>query len=98
MKFGISNKINTIPIFINVIWTVIILYDFLVRVPEFEKQRPDGASYLIFGTIIITGFIFLASLIYVLSANLFMKIKIYFDLEYIFIPILFLLIMLFLNK
>lgn len=92
MKLGITNRINVLPIIINVFWSILILFQFIIRVPEFEKQRPDGASHLIFGIIILTGFIFLGSLIYILIANLYMKAKIYSDLIYAFIPLIFLLL------
>jgi hypothetical protein len=97
MKLRITNNLNKTPVIINLIWSVFILFLFIFRVPEFKNQRPEGASYLILGTIIITGFIFLVSLIFVVFANLFMKMKIYFDLEYVFIPIILLIILLFLN-
>lgn len=97
MIIRISNRSNIIPIIINFIWTLFILYQFIFRVPEFELEKPDGASYLIFGIIIFTGLVFLGSLIYIIIANLYMKMKIYLDLGYVFIPITVLLIFLFLN-
>ncbi len=97
MKLRITNKLNKIPVIISLIWSVFIFYQFIFRVPEFENQRPEGASHFIFATIILTGLIFLVSLIYLVIANLFMKMKIYLDLGYVFIPIILLIILLFLN-
>ena len=88
MKLRISNRLNTIPVSINSIWSVFTLYQFFIRVPEFESHRPDGASHLIFGMIILTGFIFFLSAVYILISNLYMKVKIYSELYVIFIPVL----------
>ncbi len=46
MKFGILNKINIVPAVINVLWSIFIAYQFIFRVPTFDNQRPDGASFL----------------------------------------------------
>jgi hypothetical protein len=84
----IQNKWNKIPIAINMIWVLIILFTFIFKVPEFEKAVPDGASYLITGIVLLTICLFVISLIYMLISNRCMKIKIYYDLIYLFIPII----------
>ena len=87
MKIGISNKKNIVPIIINMIWTLFVLWQFLITVPKFELQGPDGASYMILGLIFISGLIFFSSLVYILISNLYMKVKMYSDLVFVFIPI-----------
>ena len=96
MRIRISNRINIIPVSISIIWAVFLFYQFIFRVPQFEIQKPDGASNLIFGMVIFTGLILLGTIIYIMISNLFIKTKIYSDIIYAFIPsILLLLIMIF---
>ena len=96
MRIRVSNRNNTIPVSINIIWSIFLLYQFVFRVPQFEMEKPDGASYLIFGMLIFTGLILLGTIIYMVISNLFMKTKIYSDLFYAFVPsIILLLIILF---
>ena len=87
MKFGILNKVNRIPAVINVLWSIFIAYQFIFRVPSFDNQHPDGASYFIVGIIIITGIVFLGSFIFIVLANILNKVKFYSDLHFVFIPI-----------
>ncbi len=68
-------------------WSLFILFIFIFRVPEFEKHPPCGAGYLIFGAVMISGLIFIISLLYVLFSNFYMKVKIHSDLIFVFIPI-----------
>ena len=95
MKIGISNKINIIPVSINIIWSILLLYQFFIRIPEFEMHLPDKASYLIFGMILITGFIFFITLLYILVSNFYNKFKFYSDVYYSFMPILILFLIIF---
>jgi hypothetical protein len=96
MRIRVSNRINIIPVSINIIWSIFLLYQFIFRVPQFETEKPDGASHLIFGMIVFTGLILLVTIIYMVISNLFMKTKIYTDLFYAFVPsIILLLIILF---
>ena len=95
MKIQIVNKINFIPIIFNAIWLVLLGYIFFYRVPEFQNYKPDGASMLIFGTVMISFIVFLISIIYIVIANLYIKHKIYSDLGFVFIPIIFLIMILF---
>lgn len=95
MRIRISNRNNIIPVWISIIWAVFLLYQFIFRIPQFETQKPDGASYLIFGMVIFTGLILLGTIIYIVISNLFIKTKIYSDIIYAFIPsiLLFLIIL-----
>ena len=96
MRIRVSNRINIIPVSINIIWSIFLLYQFIFRVPQFEMEKPDGASHLIFGMLVFTGLILLVTIIYMVISNLFMKTKIYSDLFYAFVPsIILLLIILF---
>jgi hypothetical protein len=95
MRIKIINKINSIPIFFNAIWLVLLCYIFFHQVPEYGNYKPEGASTLIFGTIVVSFFIFFISLIYILIANIYIKHKIYTDMYYVFIPIIFLFSILF---
>ena len=88
MKFTVKNKLNYVPIVINIIWSLILLFIFIFRVPEFANQRPEGASMLMFGTILISVFLFIVSLIYISIANFYKKIKIYYDLYFAFISVI----------
>jgi hypothetical protein len=88
MKFALKNKLNSIPVVINIIWSLILLFILIFRVPEFAKQRPEGASMLLFGTILISAFLFTASVIYIPIANLYKKVKIYYDLYFAFISVI----------
>ena len=97
MKLKITNSINFIPIFFNGIWLFILAFIFFYRVPEYSNYRPEGASVLIFGTVIMSFFIFICSFIYMIVANLYTKHKIYADMFYALIPITFLFIILFLR-
>jgi hypothetical protein len=92
MRIKVSNRNNIIPVSINIIWSVFLLYQFIFRVPQFQIQKPDGASYLIFGLLIFTGLILLGTIIYILISNLFMKRKIYTDIFYAFVPSIILLL------
>ena len=85
MNIKISNKLNYIPAIINIIWSLIILFIFIVRVPE-TSTKPDGGM-LIIGIIIISITIFLISLLYIIVVNLYNKTKIYLDLSFTFIPV-----------
>lgn len=58
MNFGISNRINIPIIVFNILWSIIILFAFIFRIPEFENEIPDGASYAITGLLLITFFYF----------------------------------------
>ena len=88
MKLGISNRINTIPVIINVIWALFILYQFLFRVPNHDNQDFEHDGGFVFAAIILTALISVGSLIYILIANAYMKVKIYYDLYFPFIPAL----------
>lgn len=88
MVVKIKNNINIFPIFINGIWSLILVFLFIFRVSDFEKQRPEGASMLVFGTILITGLLFIISVIYIFIANFFKHFKLYYDLGFVFIPII----------
>ena len=92
MKIRILNKLNNIPIIVNLIWSSFILYQFIFCVSEFGKNSPDGAGYFIIGIIIFSILIFISTLIYTLFANFYLKVKIYSDLIFVFIPIIILLI------
>lgn len=87
MKFGILNKINIVPAVINVLWSIFIAYQFIFRVPTFDNQRPDGASFFIVGIIMMTGIVFLGSIIFIVLANILNEVKFYSDLHFAFIPI-----------
>ena len=52
MKIKIINKLNKIPIIVNLIWSSFILYQFIFCASEFGKNSPDGAGYFIIGIII----------------------------------------------
>jgi len=95
MKIKITNKINSIPIFFNAIWLILLCYIFFHQVPEYQNYRPDGASMLIFGTLMISIIVFFISIIYIIIANLYIRHKIYSDLGFVFIPVIFLIMMLF---
>lgn len=86
MNFGISNRINKPIVIFNILWSIIILYVFIFRIPEFENEKPDGASYAITGLLLITFFILIISLISILVANIYNKIRFYLDLHFAFIP------------
>ena len=92
MKIQIRNKLNTLPATINIIWSVILIFLFIFRVPEFETQKPDGAGILIFGIIIISLFLFISSLLFISLVNLYFKSKIYLDIYFAFIPVILLVI------
>lgn len=87
MRFGLLNKLNIVPAVINVLWSFFIAYQFIIRVPTFDNQGPDGASFFIVGIIMMTGIVFLGSIIFIVLANVFNKIKFYSDLYFAFIPI-----------
>jgi hypothetical protein len=89
MNIKISNKLNYIPAIINIIWSLIILFLFIVRIPE-SSTKPDGGM-LIIGIIIISIIIFIISLIYIFVVNLYNKTKIYLDLYLAFFPVIILL-------
>lgn len=91
MTIKIVNKINLIPAVVNIFWSILILYQFFFRVPSFDNQHPDGASYFIVGIIIVSFLIFLGSLIFIRLVNLFKKVKFYSDMYFAFIPIIILL-------
>lgn len=95
MRLIITNKINFIPIFFNGIWLFLLAFIFFYRVPEYSNNKPEGASTLIFGTVMLSFFIFICSLIYMITANLYTKHKIYADMFYALIPIAFLILILF---
>lgn len=95
MKVKIVNKINSIPIFFNAIWLILLCYIYFHQVPEYENYKTHGASVLIFGSVGVSFFIFFISLIYILIANLYMKHKVYVDMFYVIIPVIFLFLMLF---
>lgn len=88
MTVRINNKFNIVPAIINIVWSIVILFLFIFRVPEFETQKPEGASMLIFGTILISAFLFIISLIYIAIANFHNKIKIYCDIYFTLIPVI----------
>ena len=88
MKIKTQNDLNSIPVVINVIWSFILLYILIFRVPEFSNQRPEGASMLLFGVILISAFLCIISIIYISIANLYKKVKIYYDLYFAFISVI----------
>ena len=90
MNIKISNKLNYIPAIINILWSIIVLFIFIFRIPETSKKTDGGM--LIIGVIIISITIFLISLIYIIVDNLYSKTKIYLDMYFAFIPIIILLI------
>ena len=90
MKIKISNRLNYIPSIINIFWSLIILFIFIVRIPE-TSTKPDGGM-LIIGIIIISIIIFLLTSLYIIIVNLYQKTKIYLDLYFNFIPVIILLI------
>lgn len=92
MRIKIINKINSIPFFFNVIWAFFLLYQLIIRVPEFEKLRPDGASHFIIGILILTSIILVSSLLFILISNYFNKFKLHTDIFCVFIPVIFLII------
>ena len=98
MKIKIINKLNKIPIIVNLIWSSFILYQFIFCASEFGKNSPDGAGYFIIGIIIFSILIFIITFIYTLFSNYYMKFKIFSDVQYIFIPIIILIISLILNN
>jgi hypothetical protein len=86
MSFGVSNRLNKPIAIINVFWCLLLLYQFFFRIPEFENERPDGASYLITGLLLLTFFILLISVISILMVNIYVKIRFYTDLHFALIP------------
>ena len=69
------------------IWLIILTYNYLVRVPEFDKIPPCGASYLRAGLFFWTIVITIIYLIVIMGMNFYFNRKMLNNFQYIFIPL-----------
>ena len=86
MKIKISNKLNSIPIALYLLWVGFVLYFFFFQIISFSKETPCGAGYMMFGLPIFTFVFSLVALLLIAIINLFSKKKYYTDYEFISIP------------
>ena len=86
MKIKISNKLNSIPIALYLLWVGFILYFFFFQIFSFSKETPCGAGYMMIGLPILTFVFSLVALLLIAIINLFSKKKYYTDYEFISIP------------
>jgi hypothetical protein len=78
------------------IWLIILLYNCLVRVPEFDKYPPSGASYLRAGLLFWTVVFTLIHLIVMMGFNFYHQRKITNNFQYILIPMIAVIIIIYL--
>lgn len=86
MKIKISNKLNSIPIALYLLWVGFVLYFFFFQIISFSKETPCGAGYMMIGLPIFTFVFSLVALLLIAIINLFSKKKYYTDYEFISIP------------
>jgi hypothetical protein len=86
MKIKISNKLNTIPIALYLLWVIFVLCFFLFLFYSFSKESNRGEGYVMLGLQIFTIVFSLFSLLLIAIINLFSKKKYYTDFEFISIP------------
>ena len=86
MKIKISNKLNSIPIALYLLWVGFLLYFFFFQIISFSKETPCGAGYMMIGLPIFTFVFSLVALLLIAIINLFSKKKYYTDYEFISIP------------
>jgi hypothetical protein len=86
MKIKISNKLNTIPIALYLLWVIFVLCFFLFLFYSFSIENNRGEGYVMLGLQIFTIVFSLFSLLLIAIINLFSKKKYYTDFEFISIP------------
>lgn len=86
MKIKISNKLNTIPIALYVLWVLFVLCFFFFQLYSFSIENNHGEGYVMIGLQILTIVFSFFSLLLIAIINLFSKKKYYTDYEFISIP------------
>ena len=68
----VKNKINSIPLFLYLVWVLYLCYYFYFKLANFEKETPCGAGYLM---IAIPIFSIMFSLLTIIIMSILNKIK-----------------------
>jgi hypothetical protein len=69
MKIKISNKLNSIPIALYLLWVGFVLYFFFFQIFSFSKETPCGAGYMMIGLPIFTFVFSLVALLLIAIIN-----------------------------
>ncbi len=91
MKYlKINNKNNILPIGLHSLWVLFVLYFYFFKTVSFKNHHPCGAGYMITALMLLTPILSLLFLLIIAIINLISKKKYYTDYEYISLPFLFL--------
>jgi len=82
-SFYIKNKLNIIPIAVNALWTLFVLYYFLFRIQAITLKTAFEGGLMVLGLPLLSIAIFLFFLALVAGLNLYSQKKFYCDFIFI---------------
>ncbi len=79
----VSNQKNLIPVKISLIWSFLVILQFLTSIPKLDKtNKIEGSGMFIIGLLMISFIIFLITFFWIIISNILNKHKFYIDVHY----------------
>lgn len=79
----VSNQKNLIPVTISLIWSFLVILQFLTSIPKLDKtNKIEGSGMFIIGLLMISSILFFITFFWIIISNIINKQKFYIDVHY----------------